>query len=64
MNMTGTVIFYNNKKGYGFIQQDENKEDIFFHFTKCNEIPEAQMRVQYAIAEGRKGIEAVNVSII
>ena len=62
--MTGTVIFYNSEKGFGFIQQDENPNNIFFHVTKCNEIPEAQMRVQYAIAEGRKGLEAVNVSII
>ena len=62
--MLGTVIFYNSERGYGFIEQDESQDNIFFHISKCNEIPESQMRVQYAIAEGRKGLEAVNVSII
>ena len=62
--MTGTVIFYNNEKGFGFIKPDEEGENIFFHITKCNDTPEAQMRVQYDIAEGRKGLEAVNISVI
>ncbi|MGN0378785.1 MAG: cold shock domain-containing protein [Butyrivibrio sp.] len=62
--MTGTVIFYNSERGFGFIRQDENPENIFFHISNCSEQPEANMRVQYAIAEGRKGLEAVNISII
>lgn len=62
--MTGTIIYYNSEKGFGFIQPDESQEDIFFHISKCNGIPEVQMRVKYDIADGRKGIEAVNVSII
>ena len=62
--MTGKVLFYKSKKGYGFIKQDKNPADIFFHFSNCNDIPEEKMRVQYEIAEGRKGLEAVNVSII
>ena len=62
--MTGTVIFYNIEKGYGFIKQDDSPDNIFFHISKCNEVPEAKMRVQYAIAEGERGLEAVNVSVI
>lgn len=62
--MTGTIIYFNSEKGYGFIKQDESASNMFFHVTKCNDAPELQMRVQYAVAEGRKGLEAVNVSSI
>ncbi len=62
--MQGTVIFYNPEKGFGYIRQDESDENIFFHKSDCNDILRAQMRVQYAIAEGSKGLKAVNVSII
>ncbi len=31
--MTGTVKWFDNKKGYGFITSDEGGEDIFFHFS-------------------------------
>lgn len=62
--MQGTVIFYNQEKGFGYIRQDESDENIFFHKSDCNDIPRAQMRVQYAIAEGHKGLKAVNVSVI
>ena len=68
-NMKGKVIYYNKDKGYGFIQQDENPMNLFFHITKCNNTPEEKlmvgnMRVSYDIAEGYKGIEAVNIKII
>lgn len=60
----GTVISYSCKKGYGFIKQDVNPDNIYFHVTQCKEEPEIKMRVQYEIAEGRKGLEAVNITII
>ena len=62
--MQGTVIFYNSEKGYGFIKQDDNETDLFFHITECSQIPEANMRVEYAIEHGHRGIKAVNISII
>ena len=62
--MTGTVVYYNEEKGYGFIEQDQEKENIFFHYTACNDIPQKNERVQYAIAEGQRGLKAVNISII
>ena len=62
--MQGTIVYYNSEKGYGFIKQDESKEDIFFHISSCHDFPENKMRVQFAIAEGRKGLEAVNISAI
>ena len=60
----GTVISYSCKKGYGFIKQDVNPDNIYFHVTQCKEEPEIKIRVQYEIAEGRKGLEAVNITII
>lgn len=62
--MQGTVIFFNYDKGFGFIKQDENPDNIFFHISECETVPMSQDRVQYAIKEGRKGLEAANISII
>ena len=63
--MQGTVIYYNFEKGYGFIKQDDNpEENMFFHFSDCNEVPPVRSRVQYAIKEGRRGPQATNVSVI
>lgn len=60
----GTILSYNSQKGYGFIRQDSGKENLYFHATRCKEEPRTQMRVQYEIVEGRKGLEAINVMIV
>ena len=59
--MKGTVLFYKKNNGYGFIDQDESQDNIFFHISKCDEVPEPGIRVQYEVVDGRKGPEAVNV---
>ena len=64
---TGTVKFFNNEKGYGFISREQG-DDVFVHFsniqgTGYKTIDEGQ-RVEFDVAPGRKGEEAQNVRVI
>ncbi len=63
--MTGTVKFFNESKGYGFITNDETGKDIFVHVTALNglELKEGN-KVEYQEEEGRKGMVAAQVQII
>ena len=63
--MTGTVKFYNESKGYGFITNDETDKDIFVHATALNgtEIREGD-KVEYAEEDGRKGVVAGQVQVL
>jgi len=61
---TGTVKFFNNEKGYGFISR-EGGDDVFVHFSNIagsgfKSLDEGQ-QVEFDIAPGRKGDEAQNV---
>ncbi|NVJ63770.1 MAG: cold shock domain-containing protein [Flavobacteriaceae bacterium] len=63
--MTGTVKFFNESKGYGFITNDENGSDVFVHVTALNgiELKEGD-KVSYDEEDGKKGTVAVNVDLI
>lgn len=54
--MTGTVKFFNESKGYGFITDDESGQDIFVHVTSLNglELKEGD-KVEYQEEDGKKG---------
>ena len=54
--MTGTVKFFNDSKGYGFITNDESGQDIFVHVTSLNglELKEGD-KVEYQAEDGKKG---------
>ena len=57
----GTVKFFNNSKGYGFITPEEGGKDVFVHINGLiDEIDEGD-KVSYDVEEGRKGPNAVNV---
>lgn len=57
----GTVKFFNESKGFGFIIDDESKTEYFVHVTGLiDEINEGDV-VEFELQEGRKGLNAVNV---
>ena len=63
----GTVKWFNEKKGYGFIQCDTGK-DIFVHYKAIQSdgyrsLSEGQ-RVEFCIINGEKGLQAEQVSVI
>ena len=62
---TGTVKFFNESKGYGFITDEETGKDIFVHASGINaeELREGD-RVSYEEEEGRKGKVAAEVEVI
>ena len=60
----GTVKFFNGTKGFGFIIEDESKEEFFVHISGLiDEINEGDA-VEFELKEGRKGMNAVNVKVI
>ncbi|MEE4362166.1 MAG: cold shock domain-containing protein CspD [Pseudomonadales bacterium] len=62
---TGTVKWFNNAKGYGFILPEEGGEDLFVHYSSIQmdgyRTLKAGQAVQYDTQEGEKGSHAVNV---
>ena len=63
--MKGTVKFFNESKGYGFITNDETSEDIFVHVTSLDGVKLNEGdKVEYSEEDGRKGKVAANVTLI
>lgn len=63
--MEGTVKFFNESKGFGFITNDETGRDIFVHITGLNgETLNEGDKVEYEEVEGRKGLNASQVRVI
>ena len=65
--VTGKVKFFNESKGFGFIEQ-ENGPDVFVHFsaiqgTGFKTLAEGQ-RVEFDVVQGDKGPQAANVELI
>lgn len=60
----GTVKFFNESKGFGFITPDDGGKDVFVHVNGLNgnSISEGD-KVTYEVEEGKKGLNAVNVSL-
>ena len=62
---TGTVKWFNNAKGYGFLTPDQGQQDVFVHFSAIDmdgykTLKEGQ-KVQFEITEGPKGLHATSV---
>jgi CspA family cold shock protein len=60
---TGTVKFFNDSKGYGFITPDDGGKDIFVHVNGLTDDIREGDKVTYDTEEGRKGLNAVDVRI-
>ena len=58
----GTVKFFNQAKGFGFIK-GEDGQDIFVHASGLTEEIRENDEVHYETQEGKKGLNAINVSI-
>lgn len=61
---TGTVKFFNEAKGFGFIISDDRNEEIFVHVTGLKAPIRENDRVSFELKEGKKGPNAVNVEKI
>ena len=64
VTMKGTVKWFNNQKGYGFITDEEGK-DIFLHYSGLQmegfKSIEEGAQVEFEVSQGEKGPQAVNV---
>ncbi|MDG5799169.1 cold shock domain-containing protein [Marinilabiliaceae bacterium ANBcel2] len=59
----GTVKFFNESKGFGFIKDEESGEEYFVHVTGLVDKIREDDEVTYDLQEGRKGLNAVNVKL-
>ena len=59
----GTVKFFNNSKGFGFIKPSDSNEDVFVHESGLVDEIRENDTVTFDIEEGRKGLNAVNVKL-
>ena len=59
----GTVKFFNNAKGFGFITSEDLKEDIFVHMSGLIDDIRENDEVQFETAQGKKGLNAINVQL-
>ena len=60
----GTVKFFNDSKGFGFITPEDGGKDVFVHASGLNENTIADGdQVSFDVEEGQKGLNAVNVTL-
>ena len=68
MRITGTVKWFNDSKGFGFIVRDDGGKDVFVHHTAINaqgfkSLREGQ-KVEFDVVDGQKGPAAANVTVV
>jgi CspA family cold shock protein len=65
VRITGTVKWFNSKKGFGFITRDDGQGDVFVHFSAIQsrgfKTLEEGQKVEFEIVQDEKGPKAVNV---
>ena len=60
----GTVKFFNDDKGFGFITEEGSNQDRFVHISGCIDEIRENDNVEFDLEEGKKGLNAVNVKVI
>ena len=60
---SGTVKFFNETKGFGFITPEDGSKDLFVHVSGLNDEIREGDKVSYEVEEGQKGLNAVNVTL-
>jgi cold shock protein len=61
--MEGTVKFFNETKGFGFIKPSDSGEDIFVHSSGLIDEIRENDQVEFDVEQGKKGMNAVNVKV-
>ncbi|AYN04815.1 MULTISPECIES: cold-shock protein [unclassified Flavobacterium] len=61
---TGVVKFYNEAKGFGFITEEGTGQDVFVHASGLKEQISENDSVQFEIVDGKKGKNAVEVTVV
>lgn len=60
----GIVKFFNESKGFGFIKPNDGGKDIFVHVSGLKSDIYENDKVNYDVEEGKKGLNAINVTVI
>jgi len=60
---TGTVKFFNETKGFGFIKVDGTGEEVFVHVSGLKDEIRENDSVSFELQEGKKGLNAINVRV-
>ena len=62
--LTGTIKFFNEGKGFGFIKHDDSGQETFVHVSGLKDQVKENDRVEFELQQGRKGMNAVNVRVV
>ncbi|GAB1444624.1 MAG TPA: cold shock domain-containing protein [Cyclobacteriaceae bacterium] len=59
----GTVKFFNQTKGFGFVREEESEQEYFVHVTGLIDEVRENDKITFELKEGKKGLNAVNVRL-
>ena len=62
--MNGTVKFFNEAKGFGFIKNETSGEEYFVHVTGLIDEIRENDKVEYEVTQGKKGLNAIDVKVV